>query len=60
MKTRILAILGTAVLPATAFAHPGHVADTGQGHSHWYIYVLVACAAFGLTALIRARAKARR
>jgi hypothetical protein len=60
MTSRILTLLATAALPSAALAHPGHIADTGQGHSHWYIYVLVACAAFGLASLIRARAKVQR
>ena len=53
MTYHILAILGSVALPATAFAHPGHIADAGQGHSHWFIYVLLGCALFGIAAWVR-------
>lgn len=57
MKSLILTILGTVALPALANAHPGHIAEQGQGHSHWFIYVLLACAVLGFAALIRAKAQ---
>jgi hypothetical protein len=57
MKSLILTILSTATLPGVALAHSGHIADTGQGHSHWFIYVLLACAVLGFAALIRAKAQ---
>ena len=47
MKTHILAFLGTTALPSAAFADPGHIADAGHGHSHWFIYLLLGCALFG-------------
>jgi len=59
MTSRILTILATVGLPATALADPGHIADSGHGHSHWLVYLLLVCAGVGLTVLIRARAKAQ-
>ncbi len=53
MKSLILAFLGTTALPGLAFADPGHIADSGHGHSHWFIYVLLAGVLFGLA--VRAR-----
>ncbi len=54
MTSRILTILGILALPSAALADAGHIADSGHGHSHWFIYVLLACALFGLAALARA------
>lgn len=54
MTSRILIILITAALPGSALADPGHFADQGGGHSHWGLYLLFACALFGLVALARA------
>ncbi len=48
MTLRIFTILGIFVLPANALADAGHIADQGHGHSHWFIYVLLASAVFGL------------
>ena len=59
MKSLILAFLGTAALPGLAFADPGHIADSGHGHSHWFIYVLLGCALFGLAVWARAYLKER-
>lgn len=53
MKSLILAFLGTTALPGLAFADPGHIADSGHGHAHWFIYVLLAGVLFGLA--VRAR-----
>ena len=45
--------------PATAFAHAGHIADQGQGHSHLIGYALLACAVIGVALWARTvRAKA--
>ncbi len=57
MTSRILAILGILALPASALADAGHIADRGDGHSHVLIYVLLACAVFGLALVLR-RARA--
>ena len=54
MTSGILTILATVGLPATALADPGHIADQGHGHSHWLVYLLLACALLGLAALARA------
>jgi len=54
MTSRILTLLGNAILPSAAFANPGHIADAGHGHSHWYIYLLLGCALFGLAVWARA------
>ncbi len=53
MTSPILAILGILALPARALADAGHIADQGHGHSHWLIYVLLACALFGLALGVR-------
>lgn len=58
MKSLIPAILMAAALPGTGFAHPGHIADTGQGHAHWPLYLLlgialIAGAAWAYDAFIR-------
>lgn len=45
--------------PATAFAHAGHIADQGQGHSHLIGYALLACAALGFAVWARAALTAR-
>ena len=39
-------ILTATALPGAALAHPGHIADTGQGHAHWLPYVLLGLALF--------------
>jgi hypothetical protein len=57
MKFLILTILTTAALPAVAHAHPGHIAEQGHGHSHWFIYVLLACAVLAFAGLIRSKAQ---
>ncbi len=54
MTSRILTILATVGLPATALADPGHIADSGHGHSHWLLYALLACALFGVAVWARA------
>jgi hypothetical protein len=54
MKSLILAFLGTTVLPSAAFADAGHIADAGHGHSHWFIYLLLASVLFGLAVWARA------
>ena len=46
MKSLILTFLSVAVLPGSALAHPGHIADTGQGHAHWSLYLLIGIALF--------------
>ncbi len=46
MKSLILTILTAATLPGAALAHPGHIADTGQGHAHWSLYLLLGVALF--------------
>ena len=48
MTSHILTILGVLALPARALADSGHIADQSHGHSHVLIYVLLACALFGL------------
>jgi hypothetical protein len=53
MTSRILTLLGTAILPSAAFANPGHIADTGHGHSHWLLYLLLAGVLFGLAVWAR-------
>jgi hypothetical protein len=53
MTSRILTLLGILALPARALADAGHIADQGHGHSHWLIYVLLACALFGLALGVR-------
>ncbi len=53
MTSRILTLLGTAILPSAAFANPGHIADTGHGHSHWLLYLLLASVLFGLAVWAR-------
>jgi len=55
MKSLILTLLATAALPGAALADPGHIADQGHGHSHWFIYVLLVCAVLGFAALMRAK-----
>lgn len=35
MISRIFISLGVTALPGAAWAHTGHIADHGQGHSHW-------------------------
>lgn len=57
MKSLILIILVTATLPGAVFAHPGHIAEQGHGHSHWIIFVLLACAVLGFAAQIRSKAQ---
>ncbi len=57
MTLRILTLLGILGLPSRALADAGHIADQGDGHSHWLIYVLIACALFGLALIVR-RARA--
>lgn len=47
MTSRILALL-TIAHPGTAWAHPGHIADIGQGHDHWMVYWLGAGIVLGL------------
>ncbi len=64
MSNRILIALFAAVAlsPAAALANPGHVADMGQGHTHWQVfvlYVLLGCAALGLAFWARALFMAR-
>jgi len=54
MTSRILTFLGTVALSSPAFADPGHIADRGAGHSHWGLYVLLACALFGFGLWARA------
>ncbi|MCG8445600.1 MAG: hypothetical protein MI753_07765 [Hyphomicrobiales bacterium] len=44
---RFLTFLLTVTAPVMAFAHPGHLADDGSGHSHW-----LALAIFGGLALV--------
>ncbi len=46
MKSLILTILTAAAMPGAALAHPGHIADTGQGHAHWSLYLLLGIALF--------------
>lgn len=57
-------IIAVAALSAEAIAHPGHIADQGHGHDHWFVYVLAACAIQGVIVLLAFRktliAKARR
>ena len=53
MTSRIVTILGILALPARALADAGHIADSGQGHSHWLIYALLVCAVFGLALGVR-------
>ncbi len=48
-----------AMTPATAFAHAGHIADQGQGHSHLIGYALLACAVIGVAVWARAALAAR-
>ena len=47
MTSRILTFLTLFTLPGVAFADPGHIANHGGGHSHWDLYLLIACALFG-------------
>ena len=54
MKSLIPAFLGTTILPSAAFANPGHIVDTGHGHSHWFVYLLLAGVLFGLAVWARA------
>ncbi|MGI9387498.1 MAG: DUF6732 family protein [Methyloligellaceae bacterium] len=65
MISRIATFLfAFAALGAEALAHPGHIADQGHGHDHWFLYVLAACAAQGIIVLLAFRmtliAKAKR
>ena len=59
MKSSILTILITAALTGSAFAHPGHFADQGSGHSHWGLYLLLAGGLFGLALWARAHLNRR-
>jgi hypothetical protein len=57
LKTSLIAFLALTV---PAAAHPGHLADAGQGHGHWIALAAVAGAAVvGAVALVR-RARSRR
>jgi len=47
----ILALPAILVLPGSALADVGHIAEQGHGHSHWDIYVLLGCVLIGLVVL---------
>ncbi|MDA7947853.1 MAG: hypothetical protein MPJ78_10295 [Hyphomicrobiaceae bacterium] len=55
----ILTVTGTQAL-----AHPGHIADQGHGHDHWFGYILAACALSAVMGMLASRtirgAKSRR
>jgi len=53
-----LAILSMSA--ASALAHPGHVLDNGQGHSHISGYAALGLAAIGLAGLLAQRIAGRR
>ena len=53
MTLRILTFLGILALPLSALADAGHIADRGDGHSHWLIYALLASAVFGIALTVR-------
>ncbi|MDH3581991.1 MAG: hypothetical protein OEM91_15380 [Hyphomicrobiales bacterium] len=55
----ILLSAAFAALPVTAFAHPGHIAAQGDGHSHLLGYAALACAVAGIALWARARLAGR-
>ena len=55
----ILLSAAFAALPTVAFAHPGHIAAQGSGHSHLLGYVVLACAVAGIALWARARLAGR-
>ncbi len=58
MTARISAFLFALMAAATpALAHPGHIANNGDGHDHWIIYALAICAVTGIIAWRIRRAK---
>lgn len=57
-RTTILSA-AIAMAPATAFAHAGHIADQGQGHSHLIGYVLLGGTVLGVAVWARAALAAR-
>jgi membrane protein DedA with SNARE-associated domain len=62
MKSRILCCtILLSALPGTAvLAHTGHIADAGEGHSHWLaLAALAGAAAIGAAAWLRWRADRR-
>ncbi|MGI9415002.1 MAG: DUF6732 family protein [Hyphomicrobiales bacterium] len=58
MISRILAAIAALTLvPASAQAHTGHLAEAGQGHSHWLGYaILLGLVLWAGRALLRCRA----
>ena len=58
MISRILPVVAALTLvPAFAQAHTGHLAEAGQGHSHWLAYaILLGLALWAGCALLRRRA----
>lgn len=50
---RTALVFGFSSLSTTSFAHPGHIADIGQGHSHLDIIAVAVAAAMAVTWAIR-------
>lgn len=48
-----------AALPGGAFAHPGHIAAQGHGHTHLIAYLLLGGAVVGAALWARARRAGR-
>ncbi len=47
LTCNVLSVLGLVAASSASWAHGGHVAEAGHGHSHW-----LAVAAFGVIAAI--------
>ncbi len=60
MKSLFASLVILSASAAGALAHPGHVLDAGQGHSHISGYAALGLAAIGLAGLLAQKIARRR
>ncbi len=60
MKTLFASLAILSASATGALAHPGHVLDAGQGHSHLSGYAALGLAAIGIAGLLARRIAGRR